>query len=320
MTYRAEPITQRDGSELENSNCLMAAAAMGIDMHTHGRITSTGDAMRDRSGDTSGGTNTDEVVRAWKAYGEQARDRDGHTWDEALDELWDGRGLMLQVWHATTGGPCLSGSGAYGHGLAIAAEQRTVSDGSRQWLVSDPWCKPPKWAWWDQSRLKAGAEEWVRHAASGAGGDPDGDPRRLPLHVLQRLAAALMARYDPAHPGPEVHLPPLGAGGPVGILYASTDIYVGGSDVAIQAPSSLHSDYVLELPEGTPYYGDSELTDKYSELTGDRELPYVGLVVGGKARAVVLSTSGPYEGDEKKPTVVYVPKDAAEPTAIEPCE
>lgn len=320
MTYRADPVTQRDGSELASSNCLMAAAAVGIDAHTHGRITSTGADMRERSGDLSGGTNTDEVVRAWRTYGEDARNRDGHSWDDALDELWAGRALMLQVWHATTGGPCLSGSGSYGHGITVAAEQRTDADGSRQWLVADPWCKPPSWVWWDQSRLKAGAEEWVQHAASGAPGS-GGDPRRLTLRELQRLAYVLMTRYDPAHPGPELPLPPLGAGGPIPILYASTGLYAqGGADVAIQAPESLHSDYVLELPEGTPYYGDADLTEKFSELQHPYRLPYVGVVVGGIARAVVLNTSGPYDGDTKKPTVVYVPKDAAEPELTEPCD
>ena len=45
--------------------------------------------------------------------------------------------VMLDVWHASTGGPCLSGSGAYGHTMIVAPE-RSGAD----WLTSDPWCKP----------------------------------------------------------------------------------------------------------------------------------------------------------------------------------
>lgn len=322
MTYRPDPVTQRDGSELQNSNCLMAAAATGIDAHTHGAITSSGDAMRDESGDTSGGTNTDEIVRAWASYGESARDRDGHTFDDALDELWDGRGLMLQVWHATTGGPCLSGSGQYGHGMFIAAEQRLDDDGSRQWLVSDPWCKPPSWAWVDQSRLKAGAEDWAQRCAREVGGARAHDIRDLPLVLVKIAARLLMYRWTPGHPAIDDEAGPgIGVGGPgsPGILYASTDEYArwGGSDMAIQAPESLTSDYTLTLPEGTAYFTDSGLSDRIDELKHEYVLPYVGVVVDGPSRAVLLTTSGPYDGDEKKPTVVYVDRDVAEPERID---
>ena len=57
--YRAEPITQRDGSAQENSNCRLASAATGIDFHTLGAITSTGAKMRSYSGDPEGGTTSD---------------------------------------------------------------------------------------------------------------------------------------------------------------------------------------------------------------------------------------------------------------------
>src|SRR5262245_54253961 len=102
--YRATPITQRDGSPLANSNCLMAAAATGLDFHTLGGKTSTGARMRDYSGDTEGGTNSDEVVRAWdRGYDEHATMRDGHPWSDVVADLEAGRLVMLQVWHATTG-------------------------------------------------------------------------------------------------------------------------------------------------------------------------------------------------------------------------
>ena len=51
MTYRAAPVTQRDGSELANSNCRMASGCSGIDYQTKGRIKGMGGAeMRERLG------------------------------------------------------------------------------------------------------------------------------------------------------------------------------------------------------------------------------------------------------------------------------
>src|SRR5262245_15262227 len=100
MTYRPAPVTQRDGSPLASSNCLMAAAAVGLDGETHGAKTSTGALMRQYSGDSSGGTNSDEVVRSWNTgYDEDPIARDGQPWTKVLSDLDEGRWVMLQVWH-----------------------------------------------------------------------------------------------------------------------------------------------------------------------------------------------------------------------------
>ena len=131
MTYRAAPITQRDGSPLANSNCRMAAVATGIDYHTAGAITSTGAEMRTRQSDQVGGTDSGDAAEAWATYGQDLAIRDGRTWADLVVDLDAGRAVQLDVWHATAGGPCLSGSGAYGHSMAVAPER----SGSRLLVV-----------------------------------------------------------------------------------------------------------------------------------------------------------------------------------------
>lgn len=312
MIYRAEPVTQRDGSQLANSNCLMAAAAVGLDFHTLGAKTSTGAKMRDHSGDTSGGTNTDEILRAWdQGYQEIAHDRDGRSFDELLDDLWAGRLVMIQVWHATVGGPCLSGSGQYGHGLSIAPEQRVVADGSRQWLVADPWCKPASWVWIDQSKLKAGAEEWVQHSASGAvsGRGRWPDPRDIPIALLIDAARLLMTRYNAGNPGPVKETPPpLGAGGPVPILFAATKPHEdakGADDVVISLAPGADTDRVIDVQDGADYYRDALRTERLGHFTA-RTLVFMGTATGTGSRAVKWKTAAPYDDGKARDSIVYV--------------
>jgi hypothetical protein len=318
--YRAAPVTQRDGSELQNSNCLMGAAATGLDFHTLGGKRSTAGQMRDYSGDTSGGTNTDEITRAWdRGYSETARDRDGDPWDQVLDALWGGRLVMLQVWHATVGGPCLSGSGAYGHGLAVAPEQRLDDGGSRQWLVSDPWCKPPKWSWVDQSRLKAGAERWVSTVLQEVGGAVR-DLRDVDPAVLRAIVRRLMRRWDPAHPAAE---DPPGVGGTVGILFATTDPHpdqesTEADDVTIAAAPGIRTGRMIHIHDGADYYADAGTTKRLGEFA-ERDVVFIGNPQGEDpgARAVLWRTAAPYDDGEARDSIVYVRAQyAGEPYAV----
>ena len=88
--------------------------------------------------------------------------------------------------------------------------------------------------------------------------------------------------------------------------------------MAIQAPDSLGSAYVLPVKAGTPWYKHDDLTGKLGEFSSARDLKYVGLPIGKDSRAVIVVTSKPY-GDgngEDKPTVVYVKKSAGEPKKV----
>lgn len=314
MTYRAAPVTQRDGSPLASSNCLMATAAVGLDYETRGAKTSTGSKMRNYSGDTAGGTNTDEIEKAWKnGYNEDPITRDGHPFDDVLADLYDKRLVMLQVWHATVGGPCLSGSGAYGHGIAVAPEKRVNTH--TEWLVADPWCNPPKWAWVREDKLRAGAEEWVRHSASGATGGHTSDPRGIPLARLIRAARDLMTSYYPGHPEPyPQEYGPVGAGGPVGVLFASTHPVSGSDDVAINTNGSrIQTVRYVDLTDDAGFYKEAELDTKYGVLSAGRKCALLGPALGTNSYAILVNTSAPYDDHEDRDTVVYVTKDKCGP-------
>lgn len=312
MTYIPKPVTQRDGSELANSNCLMAAAAVGLDYETLGAKTSTGKKMRSYCGDQSGGTNSDEIEQAWHdGYNENPTTRDGQPFTKVVADLEAGRLVMLQVWHATTGKVCVSGTGAYGHGMAVAPKQR-MNDGQREWYVADPWCNPPKWAWVRESKLKAGAEEWVKHSASGAigtYGDRWPDPNIVPLPMLREAARKLMTRYHPGNPSPFLFAG--GVSGPKapGVLFVSTvvhketDVAINGSGKGISTTSR------TRLTADAGFYRDPEFTEKYGTLSEGRECILLGPALGTNAFAILVNTSKPYDDGNDRPTVVYVTKD-----------
>src|SRR5262249_48255310 len=158
-----------------NSNCRCASIATGIaydtasDAKPQGAKTSTGAKMRSYMTDQSGGTDSADAKQAWTVgYSETLTIRDGNVWSTVLDALTAGRLVHLDVWHAATApapGICLSGSGAYGHTIAVLPD---CKDGS--WLVADPWCNPPKWGRVPEANLKKGAEEWGRRVYQTAGG------------------------------------------------------------------------------------------------------------------------------------------------------
>lgn len=311
MTYIPKPVTQRDGSSLANSNCLMAAAAVGLDYETLGKKTSTGAKMRSYSGDSSGGTNSDEIEQAWAdGYNENPLTRDGQPFSKVVADLEAGRAVMLQVWHATTGKVCVSGSGAYGHGMTVLPKQR-MNDGQREWYVADPWCNPPKWAWVRESKLKAGAEEWVKHSASGAigtYGDRWPDPNSIPLGTLRESARKLMTRYNPGNPSPFLFAG--GVAGPKspGVLFVSTAAHKEG-DVSINTNGSrLWSNRLIDCGEGLNVYSDAALTDMFHEFGADITLPYIGPALGPDSPgvAVLYETAKPYEDGQKRATIVYV--------------
>ena len=215
MTYRAKPVTQRDGSKLASSNCRMASIATGVDYQTLGKKTSTGAKMRASQDDQAGGTDSGDARQAWsRGYSEALVVRDGDPWSQVLSDLKAGRLVHLDVWHATAGGPCLSGTGKYGHTMAVAPEK----NGSR-WLVADPWCAPPKWVWWEESKLKAGAEEWGRRLREGTGGTDPRDP--FYRELLRAVARRLM---NESYPGHEVDLgpDPGDTGGSTPVMFTAT--------------------------------------------------------------------------------------------------
>jgi hypothetical protein len=317
MTYRAKAITQRDGSPLQNSNCLMAAAAVGLDYHTLGGKTSTGKQMRAYSGDLSGGTNTDEIERAWqRGYEEDPVTRDGQPWAKVLEDLAAGRLVMLQVWAATVGSQlCLSGTGQYGHGICVAPEPRTF-EGTKQWLVADPWCKPARWKWVDESRLRAGADRWANKISAEGGNRPLSDIPYKELLAIVRYLFSLYTPDNPAHDDEDDDV-----GGPAnGVLFASTKAQQEDTgDMSINTNGSgITSKRRVKLTADAGFYADADLTEKYGTLDAGTVRTLMGPVVGGKAHAILVNTSKPYNDGTDRPTICYVTKDkCGEPYVVE---
>lgn len=278
MTYRAEPVTQRDGSALANSNCRMASISTGLDYHTQGVATATAAAMRSHQSDQSGGTDSGDAAEAWAYYGQELRIRDGSTFDDALEDLAAGRLVHLDVWAASVGGPCLSGDGGYGHTIAVAPER----SGTR-WLTADPWCSPGHWVWWDEALLRAGAEDWGGMTYSAATAGRRGPIREAVLIALMRLAAK---RLMTAHrPDLRAIVWPHDTGGAGGrIMYTTTAAHGtsggGGEPPAPEdvmfniAPSTTHRAAIVR--NCAELYSDSSLTTSVDTGSESQPLGFVG--------------------------------------------
>jgi len=222
--YRPAFVTQRDGSPLANSNCRMASIAMGLayDASPQGSKTATAAKMRSYTDDQSGGTDSGDASQAWsRGYGESLRVMDGHTFADAIQDLKAGRAVHLDVWHGAVGGPCLSGSGAYGHTIIVLPDHD-----DRGWAVGDPWCSPSAgYARVLQGDLAAGAEYWGGQVYSAARAEPDyptgGQPRDpAVLVIVSRIVKRLMDRYRPGAEWSDAPDPGDTGGG--AILYTTT--------------------------------------------------------------------------------------------------
>jgi len=316
MTYRAAPVTQRDGSALASSNCRMAAIATGIDHESAGSRLSSGSAMRARQDDQSGGTDSSDAAQAWATYGRELRIRDGETFEGALEDLEAGRLVHLDVWHAAAAGPCLSGSGNYGHTIAIAPER----SGSR-WLTADPWCSPARWEWWEESLLRAGAESWGGQLYGAATmGRPR--PSELVLLALMRLAAKrFMSRYRPDRPAAGLLAPTGGSAGRV--MFTTTGIpELEVRDMAINAAAGLRTNLRTTVPAGLPFFEDPELRSQLGLMSANADVVYVGNPIGesvpGGSRAILVNTGTAYGDGSVRPMIVYVAAAAIDPYSVPP--
>jgi hypothetical protein len=190
---RPKAVTQRDGSSLQNANCRMASISTGLDFHTVGARTATAGKMRTYTSDQTGGTGSDDAKQAWQnGYKQSLVIKDGGSWASVTTALHEGRGVNLDVWHASLPGGCVSGEGKYGHNIFVLPDQN--DDG---WLVSDPWCKPAVWKRISTTQLKRAAEEWGAKVRSQTG-------MRDPSTILLRAAALVLMRlWQPGREMPE---------------------------------------------------------------------------------------------------------------------
>jgi hypothetical protein len=272
----------------------MASIATGLDYETAGAKRSTGAKMRGYTSDQSGGTDSGDASQAWTVgYSEALTIRDGRTWPDALAELVGGRLVHLDVWHAAVGGPCLSGSGSYGHTIAVLPDCR---DGS--WLVADPWCSPGKWSRVAESKLRAGAEQWGAEVYGRALEEPDyptGGPPPTDFRVLAivaRIVRALMGRYHAGGEELEPRFEPE-TGGAQSILYTVTHPRSPDmADVTVTDPSAA----LLELEVGAEVLNlDGSLrTTVKAERVGTYTSPFGSVTAGGtRTRTIVWTRADP---------------------------
>jgi len=302
VTYRAAPVTQRDGSALANSNCRMASIATGLDHESGGLQTSNGATMRARQSDQSGGTDSGDAAEAWASYGQELRVRDGETFEDALADLREGRLVHLDVWAQAAAGPCLSGTGAYGHTIAVAPEH----SGSR-WLVADPWCSPGKWTWWEEALLREGAETWGEMCYAGATSGR-GKLRTPVLIALMRLAAKrLMSQYRPD--APALVPPSRATGGSPRIMFTTTGAHDGAPPAVAEdvmfnvGPTTTHRDAIVK--GCAELYSDSALQVRHSSTTGDTALGFLG----STAEAHVVVNAGNTNYVRREDVLDIVPND-----------
>ena len=299
----------------------MAAISTGLDHESAGVQLSTGSAMRARQDDQSGGTDSGDAAQAWATYGQELRIRDGATFDDALEDLEAGRLVHLDVWHAACAGPCLSGSGAYGHTIAIAPER----SGSR-WLTADPWCSPARWDWWETELLRAGAETWggQLYGVATAGHRPESE---LELRARMRLAGRLlMTAYRPDRRATALEIPFPDTGGSAGrIMFTTTGIpELEVRDMPINAAAGMRTNLRTAVPAGLPFYADPDLREQLGLMSADADVVYVGNPIGesvpGGSRAILVNTGTAYNDGSVRPTIVYVAAAAVDPYSIPPAE
>jgi hypothetical protein len=248
----------------------------------------------------------------------ESADHDGSTFDDALADLGAGRCLQLDVWHATAQGPCLSGSGAYGHSMAVAPER----SGTR-WLVADPWCSPARWTWWEESLLRAGAEKLGSQAYSAAAAGPRGV--RNERELVERMRPALrvlMTLYRPD--APAVVDPPETEGSGGRIFYTTTTAQGSqeADDVSVNAAAGLVTNLRADVPAGLDFFGDANLTKRLGSMSKAASVYVVGdpisETVEGGSRAILVNTGTAYPDGSARPTIVYVAAGAIDPVSVPP--
>jgi hypothetical protein len=245
-------------------------------------------------------------------YNEELGVGNGQTFDDALELLRGGRCLQLDVWHATCRGPCLSGSGEYGHDLAVAPEQ----SGDR-WLVNDPWCSPASWQWWAEDLLRAGAEQFGSMSYTAATSGPPARGERELRRFMAREARRLFGLY---FPGREAPIRPPDTGGSSGrILFTYTAAHGDREelDMPINSAEGLASALVADVPQGLDFYRDPNLADRLGSMSKPATVPFIGNPIGetvaGGARAIQVVTATAYGDGSSRPTIVYVAAGAIAP-------
>ena len=214
---------------------------------------------------------------------------------------------------------CPSGTGQYGHTIAVAPEQ----SGTR-WLVSDPWCSPPKWTWIEEALLREAAETWggMCYGEATAG---RGSLAEALLRALMRLAAKrIMSAHRPD--APAVTPPPADTAGAAGrIMFTTThgpEPEAEEGDMPINAAPGLATGIRARVRQGVEWFEDPNLTRRGGAMSIDADVFYVGAPVGetveGGSYAIQVNTGSLYGDGSVRPTIVYVAAGDADTYSVPP--
>lgn len=188
--YRAKfrPQYPDPTTTLDWSNCTFASAAMALDFHTQGKVQMWGGELRkvyDPTGADKDGTNIGNVKTAWSKLGYTILDRRGKTWNDAIVDLKNGRGIILQGdYDVFTGSDTCQATFDGDHAIYVSPE--FLAEGTL--AVADPLCGGYKRI--TIAKLKAYAEKLgkrtygdnrILYAATRAWPDPIVPPTPPPV-------------------------------------------------------------------------------------------------------------------------------------------
>jgi hypothetical protein len=163
-------ISQHDGSDFAKTNCGMAASAMLAWDVSGGKVKVSGGDMRYYSGDQSGGTWTDGMVRAMAAVGLGAREFHGLSFSTFRNRIQNGKPAVLTGSNSML--PAALRNGYDGEHAIFVARVQTTKDGKVWYWVMDPNARSAAQGgrWWPESALHAfGWEGAYRGSAVFAG-------------------------------------------------------------------------------------------------------------------------------------------------------
>jgi hypothetical protein len=127
----------RWGTLFDGVNCNMAVGAMLADDHTNGKVAVSPPEMRRWSGDTSGGTNLNDLATAWRHFGLQLSVPIGVDFDEMVGLLRAGHAVDWQLDYTPIGGgahSCQRG-GTFGHAMM------GIEESGNDLIGWDPLCR-----------------------------------------------------------------------------------------------------------------------------------------------------------------------------------
>lgn len=129
------------GDEHAWNNCTMTSGAMALDYHTRGAKRLWGGQLRHRQSDLTGGTDLDDLQRAWSSLGYTLAIWSGRGWDDLMAAHRVGRAIVCQGIGDTPGSGTYKGGHAgillpdraWGDPLATRWQSVPLAD-IRRWM------------------------------------------------------------------------------------------------------------------------------------------------------------------------------------------